>query len=161
MTRSRAQSRDRDQLRRIERDACIGVLLQRAGTEIVKPALRAVRHATQTRPPTLGVSTRKKRFNSDFLLEECCGLVVWVAGFHLFVLLQEATLQTKPLDATVGRFIVQFISDPVAVLRSLSQLVRRGGVLAFQDVSYVPFRLFSAHRPLWSAGVSINRIFQY
>lgn len=56
---------------------------------------------------------------------------------HLFVLLQEATLQTKPLDATVGRLIVQCISDPVAVLRSLSQLVRPGGVLAFQDVSYV------------------------
>jgi len=76
-------------------------------------------------------------------------------GFDLFVLLQEATLQTKPLDATVGRLIVQSISDPVAVVRSLSQLVRPGGVLAFQDVPYVPFLLFSAHPPLWSAGVSI------
>src|ERR1700730_3067344 len=31
----------------------------------------------------------------------------------------------------------------------------RGGVLAFQDVSFVPLLLFSAHLPLWSAGVSI------
>jgi hypothetical protein len=61
----------------------------------------------------------------------------------------------KPFDATVGRFILQFISDPVAVLRSLSQLVRPGGVLAFQEVSYAPFLLLSAHLPLWSAGVSI------
>jgi protein-L-isoaspartate O-methyltransferase len=61
----------------------------------------------------------------------------------------------RPFDAIVGRFILQFISDPVAVLRSLSQLVRPGGVLAFQEVSYAPFLLLSAHLPLWSAGVSI------
>jgi protein-L-isoaspartate O-methyltransferase len=61
----------------------------------------------------------------------------------------------KPFDAAVGRFILQFVSDPVAVLRSLSQLVRPGGVLAFQEVSYAPFVLLSAHLPLWSASVSI------
>jgi protein-L-isoaspartate O-methyltransferase len=61
----------------------------------------------------------------------------------------------KPFDATVGRFILQFISDPVAVLRSLSQLVRPGGILAFHEVSYAPFILLSTHLPLWSAGVSI------
>ena len=61
----------------------------------------------------------------------------------------------KPFDAAVGRFILQFIFDPVAVLRSLSQLVRPGGVVAFQEVSYGPFLLLSAHLPLWSAGVSI------
>jgi 2-polyprenyl-3-methyl-5-hydroxy-6-metoxy-1,4-benzoquinol methylase len=61
----------------------------------------------------------------------------------------------KPFDATVGRFILQFISDPVAVLRSLSKLVRPGGVLAFQEVSYAPFLLLSARLPLWSTGVSI------
>jgi hypothetical protein len=53
-----------------------------------------------------------------------------VTGFHLSVLLQETTLQTKPLDATIGRWIVQFISDRVAVLRSLFQLVRPGGWLS-------------------------------
>ncbi len=68
--------------------------------------------------------------------------MVLVTGFTCFVQLHGATLQTKPLDATVGRLMVQFISDPVAVLRSLSQLVRPGGVLAFQDVSYVPFTCF-------------------
>src|SRR5712692_6591752 len=30
----------------------------------------------------------------------------------------------KPFDAVVGRFILQFLPDPVATLRSLSQLVR-------------------------------------
>ena len=76
--------------------------------------------------------------------------------FHLFCSAARSDITNKaPLEATAGRLVVQFISDPVAVLRSLSQLVRPGGVLAFQDVSYVPFLLFSAHLPLWSAGVSI------
>src|SRR5467141_1363039 len=34
----------------------------------------------------------------------------------------------KPFDAAVGRFILMFLPDPLAVLRSLSQLVRPGGV---------------------------------
>lgn len=38
----------------------------------------------------------------------------------------------KPFDAAIGRFILMFIPDPVAVLRSVSRLVRPGGVLAFQ-----------------------------
>ena len=61
----------------------------------------------------------------------------------------------KPFDAAVGRFILQFLPDPVAVLRSLSHLVRPGGVLAFQEVSYAPFLLLSAHLPLWSAAASL------
>jgi ubiquinone/menaquinone biosynthesis C-methylase UbiE len=61
----------------------------------------------------------------------------------------------KPFDAAVGRFILQFLPDPLAVLHSLSQLVRPGGVLAFQEVSYAPFLLLSAHLPLWSAAASL------
>lgn len=61
----------------------------------------------------------------------------------------------KPFDAAIGRFILQWVSDPVAVLRSLSQLVRPGGVVAFHEVSYTPFLALSAHLPLWSAVASI------
>jgi ubiquinone/menaquinone biosynthesis C-methylase UbiE len=62
---------------------------------------------------------------------------------------------SKPFDAAVGRFILQFVSEPVAVLRSLSELVRPGGVLAFHEVSYAPFLALSARLPLWSATASL------
>jgi SAM-dependent methyltransferase len=61
----------------------------------------------------------------------------------------------KPFDAAVGRYILMFLSDPVVVLRSLSQLVRPGGVLAFQEPCWKTFLLQSARMPLWSVGASL------
>jgi ubiquinone/menaquinone biosynthesis C-methylase UbiE len=58
-------------------------------------------------------------------------------------------------DAAVGRFILQFLPDPVAALRLLSQRVRPGGVIAFQEGSWAPFLALSRHLPLWSAAVSL------
>jgi ubiquinone/menaquinone biosynthesis C-methylase UbiE len=56
-------------------------------------------------------------------------------------------------DAAVGRFILQFLPDPVAALHFLSQRVRPGGVIAFQEGSWAPFLALSRHLPLWSAAV--------
>src|SRR5215469_10859644 len=85
---------------------------------------------------------------------------------------------SKLFDAAVGRFILQFVSDPVAVLRCLCRLIRPGGVLVFQEVSYGPFLALSARLPLWSAtatlihqvlccarakteiGIELNQLFQ-
>ncbi len=61
----------------------------------------------------------------------------------------------EPFDAVVGRFILQFIPDPVSVLRRLRELVRPGGVIVFQEVSYVPFLALSARLPLWSAAAAL------
>lgn len=61
----------------------------------------------------------------------------------------------KPFDAAVGRFILEFVPDPLATLRSVSRLVRPGGVLAFHEPCYAPFLLLSEHLPLWSASVSL------
>jgi len=80
------------------------------------------------------------------------------AGLHNVTLTLSDASQVasdRPFDAVVGRFILQFLPDPVAVLRSLSHLVRPGGALAFEEVSYAPFLLLSAHLPLWSAAASL------
>jgi ubiquinone/menaquinone biosynthesis C-methylase UbiE len=58
-------------------------------------------------------------------------------------------------DAAVGRYILQFLPDPVSTLRSLSQKVRPGGIIAFQENSWAPFLALSAHLPLWSAVVAL------
>ena len=61
----------------------------------------------------------------------------------------------KPFDAAVGRFILMYLPDPVAVLRSISQLVRPGGVLVFQEPTWVPVIAHLAALPLWFATASL------
>jgi len=56
----------------------------------------------------------------------------------------------RPFDAVVGRYILMFLPDPVSVLRSVSHLVRPGGVLAFQEPSWIPLLALGARLPLWS-----------
>jgi ubiquinone/menaquinone biosynthesis C-methylase UbiE len=53
-------------------------------------------------------------------------------------------------DAVVGRFVLMFLPDPVSVLRSVSRLVRPGGVLAFQEPSWIPMLALGDRLPLWS-----------
>ena len=60
-------------------------------------------------------------------------------------------------DDMVGRFILQFVPDPVAIVRSLSRLVRPGGVVAFHELSYAPCLVLSEHLPLCFATVSLVR----
>jgi ubiquinone/menaquinone biosynthesis C-methylase UbiE len=58
-------------------------------------------------------------------------------------------------DAAVGRYVLQFLPDPVVVLRSLSSAVKPGGIVAFQENSFAPFVALSAHLPLWSSCVNL------
>jgi hypothetical protein len=64
-------------------------------------------------------------------------------------------LDGKLFDAAVGRFILMYLPDPVAALRSISQLVRPGGVLAFQEPYWVPVLAHLAKLPLWFATASL------
>jgi ubiquinone/menaquinone biosynthesis C-methylase UbiE len=64
-------------------------------------------------------------------------------------------------DAAVGRFILMWLPDPVSVLRSVSRLVRPGGVIAFHEPYWVPLLSLLAPLPLWSAVASlIHEVFQ-
>ncbi|HST09587.1 MAG TPA: methyltransferase domain-containing protein [Terriglobales bacterium] len=56
----------------------------------------------------------------------------------------------RPFDAAVGRFILMFLPDPVSALRSVSRLVRPGGVVAFEEPSWIPMLALGARLPLWS-----------
>ncbi len=48
----------------------------------------------------------------------------------------------EPFDAVVGRFVLQFIPDPVAALRHLASHVRPGGIIAFQEIDNSGCRAF-------------------
>src|SRR5437868_12171493 len=83
---------------------------------------------------------------------------VALAGLHNVTFTQSDVSQiasSKSFDAVVGRFILMFLPDPPTVLRSLSQLLRPGGVVAFHELSWAPFLVLAARLPLWSAATSV------
>jgi SAM-dependent methyltransferase len=61
----------------------------------------------------------------------------------------------QPFDAAVGRYILMFLADPSAVLRSTARLVRPGGVAAFQEPDWTSFLEEVAAMPLWSAAADL------
>jgi SAM-dependent methyltransferase len=78
---------------------------------------------------------------------------VAAAGFRNVRFIQTDVKQIvsdKPFDAAVGRFILMFLPDPISVLRSVAQLIRPGGVLAFQEPSWIPMLALGDRLPLWS-----------
>jgi ubiquinone/menaquinone biosynthesis C-methylase UbiE len=75
------------------------------------------------------------------------------AGLHNVTFIQtdvKDVASGELFDAAVGRFILMFLPNPLTVLRSVSALVRPGGVLAFQEPSWVPLLALGSRLDLWS-----------
>ena len=73
------------------------------------------------------------------------------AGFENITFLESDVADlppSRPFDAAVGRFILAFLPDPLAVLKRLYTLVRAGGIFAFQEVSLENTLAQTAHLPL-------------
>jgi ubiquinone/menaquinone biosynthesis C-methylase UbiE len=65
--------------------------------------------------------------------------------------------RNEPFDAAVGRFILMFLPDPVAVLRSVSCLLRPAGILAFYEPQWSPVLSLLEPLPLWFQTASLIR----
>jgi len=57
----------------------------------------------------------------------------------------------KLFDAALGRFILMFVPDPVAVMRAVARQVRKGGIVVFLEVTWTTTLHVAEHLPLWHA----------
>lgn len=63
-------------------------------------------------------------------------------------------------DALIGRFVLMFLPDPAAVLRRLSCYVRKGGVVAFQEMDISASRVMPEMPLMQQCGLWIRETFQ-
>jgi ubiquinone/menaquinone biosynthesis C-methylase UbiE len=63
--------------------------------------------------------------------------------------------QDRPFDAGVGRYILMYLKDPVAILREVSRRVRPGGAIAFLDTTFRSFLDQCQGLPLWQEAAQL------
>jgi SAM-dependent methyltransferase len=63
----------------------------------------------------------------------------------------------ESFDAAVGRFILEYVPDPVAVVRSVAALVRPGGIVAFHEPAWAPAFAVAPQLSLWTTAASLLR----
>jgi ubiquinone/menaquinone biosynthesis C-methylase UbiE len=86
------------------------------------------------------------------------------AGLHNINFTQSDISQLsteKKFDAAVGRFILQYIPDPVSVLKSLAASLRPGGIIAFHEPHWQPYQDYLRPLPLsYSCAAVAREIFK-
>ena len=55
---------------------------------------------------------------------------------------------SSPFDAIIGRLVLQFVSDPTAIIKGLCGMLRPGGILALQEPTWKLWLTYTAHLPL-------------
>jgi protein-L-isoaspartate O-methyltransferase len=63
----------------------------------------------------------------------------------------------EPFDAVVGRLVLEFQPYPAATIMRLCELLRPGGIMAFQEPSWKCWLLYTSHLPLRMAVTTIIR----
>jgi len=63
----------------------------------------------------------------------------------------------EPFDAVVGRLVLEFVPDPAGAISRLSQLLRPGGIMAFQEPSWKVWLNYTSHLPLRTAVTTLIR----
>jgi ubiquinone/menaquinone biosynthesis C-methylase UbiE len=51
-------------------------------------------------------------------------------------------------DAIIGRLVLQFVPDPIAIIKHLYGMLRPGGILALQEPTWKLWLTYTAHLPL-------------
>jgi ubiquinone/menaquinone biosynthesis C-methylase UbiE len=59
-----------------------------------------------------------------------------------------AYVPPNPFDAIVGRLVLQFVPDPIAIIKRLCGMLRPGGILALQEPTWKLWLTYTAHLPL-------------
>jgi hypothetical protein len=63
----------------------------------------------------------------------------------------------EPFDAVVGRLVLEFLPDPVAIIKRLCGLLRPGVIMAFQEPRWKLWLSYTSHLPLRMAVTTILR----
>jgi ubiquinone/menaquinone biosynthesis C-methylase UbiE len=66
-------------------------------------------------------------------------------------------LPPNPFDAIIGRFVLQFVSDPITIIKRLYGMLRPGGILALQEPTWRLWLTYTAHLPLRLSVTKIAR----
>ena len=59
-----------------------------------------------------------------------------------------AYLPPDPFDAIIGRLVLQFVPDPIAIIKRLYRMLRPGGILALQESAWKLWLTYTEHLPL-------------
>jgi ubiquinone/menaquinone biosynthesis C-methylase UbiE len=63
----------------------------------------------------------------------------------------------EPFDAIVGRLVLEFLPDTVAIISRLCRLLNPGGIIAFQEPTWKIWLAYTSHLPLRMAVTTLIR----